>query len=517
MMVGALDALTRVGLAEPITVSSSVHLYAARGEYESFQIAVTAKNGPTGSVSIAASDLRSADDTIERSNLTMYREHFVEVKKGSPDFGGTNRPLGPGFYADALIPLKDGGMATGHPRFSATANVDPQHRGVFWIDVFVPRQAQPGEYHGEVTVSGQSDKATIPISLTVWRQTFPLRPSLKSSFGIDRKRNHDRRTAELLLAHRLMPFLIDPGQSTDYRDSFGLNATGLWFFSNSNNRTCTMHPPPPVPAIRDAMRRYPGDVEKYAYAADEIDCTGMFPTLKQWARNVHDAGAKMLVTMVPTPDLLDDGAGQGRSTVDIWVLLPKMYKKAGPLIQQILQKGDEVWSYNCLVQDTYSPKWEIDVNPINYRIQPGFLSQSLGITGLLYWGVDRWNEDPWEDAASFKESGYTFPGEGLLVYPGADAGVDGPVPSMRLKWLRKGVEDYEYVEMLKQAGRGDWALSVIRSVASDWDSWTRSAEDLEGVRRRLGEELDRLEAEKSSIPPPKARRPHYPGRSQTNH
>ena len=255
MVVGALDALTRVGFAEPITVSSSVHLYAARGEYESFQIAVTAKNGPTESVSIAASDLRSADDTIERSNLTMYREHFVEVKKGSPDFGGANRPLGPGFYADALIPLKDERMATGHPRFSATANVDPQHRAVFWLDVFVPRQAQPGEYHGEVTVSGQSDKATIPISLTVWRQTLPLRPSLKSSFGIDSKRNRDRRTAELLLAHRLMPFLIDPGQSTNYRDSFGLNATGLWFFSNSNNRTCTMHPPPPVPAIRDAMAK----------------------------------------------------------------------------------------------------------------------------------------------------------------------------------------------------------------------------------------------------------------------
>jgi hypothetical protein len=241
----------------------------------------------------------------------------------------------------------------------------------------------------------------------------------------------------------------------------------------------------------------------------------MFPTLKQWARNVHEAGAKMLATIVPTPDLLDDGAGEGRSAVDIWVLLPKMYKKAGPLIQQVLQKGDEVWSYNCLLQDTYSPKWEMDVSPINYRIQPGFLSQSLGITGLLYWGVDRWNEDPWEDAASFKESGYTFPGEGLLVYPGADAGVDGPVPSMRLKWLRKGVEDYEYVEMLKRAGRGDWALGVIRSVASDWDSWTRSAEDLERVRRTLGEELDRLEAEKSSIPPKAG--PHPPARSQAIH
>jgi Domain of unknown function (DUF4091) len=515
MLAGALDAMTRVGLDEPIKVSSSMHLYAARGEYESFQIAVTANDGPVESVSMAVSDLRSGDSSIDRSNLTVYREHFVQVKKGSPDFGGANRPLGPGLYADALIPLNDGRVAAGHARFSATpVKIDPQHRAVFWIDVFVPREARAGEYDGEVTVSSASGKATIPVALSVWRHTLPLRPSLKSSFGIDSSRNRDRRTAELLLKHKLMPFLIEPAQSTEYRDNFGLNATGLWFFGDANNRACTIKPAPPIQAIRNAMALYPGDVEKYEYAADEIDCTRMFPSLKQWARNVHQAGAKMLVTMIPTPDLLDDGAGKGRSAVDIWVLLPKMYKQAGPLIQQVLRKGDEVWSYNCLWQDTYSPKWEIDASPINYRIQPGFLNQSLGITGLLYWGVDRWNDDPWEDGASYKESGYTFPGEGLLVYPGAAAGMDGPVPSMRLKWIRKGVEDYEYVEMLKRTGRGEWALSVIRGVASDWDSWTRSTEDLQEVRRKLGEALDRLEALKSG--PPQSE-PHSPSRSQTIH
>ena len=52
-----------------------------------------------------------------------------------------------------------------------------------------------------------------------------------------------------------------------------------------------------------------------------------------------------------------------------------------------LAKGDEVWSYNTEVQDPYSPKWEIDFAPINFRIQPGFINQSLHLTGLLYWSV----------------------------------------------------------------------------------------------------------------------------------
>lgn len=499
MAVGALGGMARVGPSESITTSPTVQLYAARGEYEPFQIAVDAKNGPIESVSVAVSGLRSGDSLIDQSNFTVYMEHYVEIKRSSLDLHGTNRPLPASLYPDALIPVNQAGLTGGHVRFSpAAVKIEPAQRAVFWIDVFVPRQAQPGVYHGSVTVSSQSETATIPVSLFVWRYTLPLRPSLKSSFGINRTRIGDRRMAELLLANRLMPFLIDPARSIDYRKKFGLNASGLWFFGDANVRNCMMNPAPSVQAIRKAMARYPGDVDKYVYAADEIDsCPGMFPTLKQWARNVHEAGAKMLVTVTPTTELLDDGSGTGRSAVDIWVLLPKMYDKARPFLRQILQKGDEIWSYNCLVQDSYSPKWQIDFNPIDYRIQPGYLNQSLGITGLLYWGVDNWNNDPWEDAASLSEGGYTFPGEGLLVYPGADAGVDGPVPSMRLKWLRKGVEDYEYVEMLKRAGRGDWALNLVRSVASDWNSWTQSPAALEGVRRRLGEELDRLEAKKT--------------------
>jgi len=175
-----------------------------------------------------------------------------------------------------------------------------------------------------------------------------------------------------------------------------------------------------------------------------------------------------------------------------------MDRSTHAFVQQVLQKGDEVWSYNCLELDPDSPKWEIDFSPINYRIQPGFLNQSRGMTGVLYWQIDNWKKNPWEDADSFEEGGYTFPGEGMLIYPAVSDLVDGPVPSMRLKWLRKGVEDYEYIEMLKQAGRGAWALDVVREVASDWNSWTHDPATLESARQKLGEELDRLEAASAS-------------------
>jgi hypothetical protein len=48
---------------------------------------------------------------------------------------------------------------------------------------------------------------------------------------------------------------------------------------------------------------------------------------------------------------------------------------------------------------------------------------------------------------------------------------------MRLKWLLDGVEDYEYIQILKNFGRVDLALQIARSVGADWTHWTRCGSD----------------------------------------
>src|SRR5690606_26710671 len=126
----------------------------------------------------------------------------------------------------------------------------------------------------------------------------------------------------------------------------------------------------------------------------------------------------------------DDGSGSGRSAVDTWVVLPKQYDANPGLVNQALQKGDEVWSYNALMQDQYSPKWQVDYAPINFRIQPGFINQSLGLSGLLYWKIDEWPADPWNNVQNMNIGGYGYRGEGMLVYPGAQVGIAGVAPSM---------------------------------------------------------------------------------------
>jgi hypothetical protein len=85
----------------------------------------------------------------------------------------------------------------------------------------------------------------------------------------------------------------------------------------------------------------------------------------------------------------------------------------------------------------------------------------------------------------------------MLVYPGQPVGVKGVVASMRLKWLRDGIEDYDYVQILKELGKTDLAMQIARSVGADWNNWTRDPSAIEAARQKLGEAIDQL---RSTLP-----------------
>jgi len=129
--------------------------------------------------------------------------------------------------------------------------------------------------------------------------------------------------------------------------------------------------------------------------------------------------------------------------------------------------------------------------------RPAWVAWRYRIRGLLYWGgMSYWTavDDPWTDPATYgdlkalrqgKKGAAVFNGEGTLVYPGRDAGLDGIVPSLRLKALRDAIEDYEYLALLERAGRGDAAQAVVESLASSWYAWDKNPEAYQQARARL--------------------------------
>jgi hypothetical protein len=361
-----------------------------------------------------------------------------------------------------------------------------------WVDLLVPRTAAAGQYSGTYTVTSKQGNFTGPIALTVWNFTLPAAPALKSSFLFFQAGTLAAQRE--LLRNKLSPLSTSTADQPSLMKEHGLSATSTGPFSGADVGRCNMSPAPSVSQFKSlASAQQPG-LMLYDYSADEIGhCTNLYPTIRQWANNMHQAGIKNLISMSPTPALYDDGSGTGRSAVDIWVLLPLMYNNSKARVSEVLKKGDSVWSYNTLVQDAYSPKWLIDFDPVNFRIQPGFINQSLNLTGLLYWRIDKWPSDPWNNvnnAGTYSSANY--PGEGMLVYPGQQVGVKGVVASMRLKWLRDGVEDYDYLQILKNLGKEDVAMQIARSVGPDWTNWTRDAGAIESARQKLGEAINRL-------------------------
>ncbi len=445
---------------------------------------------------------------ISGSNISLFREQFVYVPNSTPYYwsgstDGTNLPGQPGWYPDGLIPFSDpetGNAAQGGSLQAAPFAVLAGSNQVIWVDVHVPVEAPPGDYQGTFVISSDQGQSSVQVNLHVWNFQLPTVPSFKTAFQA-RLTNQNLYMQHELLRNRVSPEWDTPTQEQVLVQQWGLTSTNMWFSSGIDVSNCASTPLPPAPSVAQfqaAAAQHASNLLLYNFTADEISrCPQLYPALKQWAANMHSTPIQNLVTVVPVPELEDDGTGTGRSAVDIWVELPEEYDSAVQEIQKVLAKGDSVWSYNVLVQDGYSPKLDIVYTPIEPRIEMGFISQSLGLSGFQQWLVDDWSSDPWNDVTGYSAD---FAGEGLYVYPGQQVGVVGYAPSMRLKWIRDGVDDYELVQILKSLGQGTWALQQAHTVGPDWRNWTRDYTQVEAVRTALGNEIELLMNARSQQP-----------------
>ncbi len=473
-------------------------IYAAKGEYEPFQLVVRAPEGGLENVSVRFSDFQ--DTAGNRITPTLYREHFVYAESVTRDYlnesnyRGTNIAESAGWYPDALIPFVN--PETGQPLQSELQaqpfKVQGKHNEIIWADVFVPRDAQPGTYTSEYTVNTQEGQHTGTITLIVWDFVLPLKPSLNSSFLVWKDKTKD--TFVELLKHKLMPDTVPPEMQEELIREWGLSAVRLPFFSGADYASCKMDPSPSAEDFRTQAQMQNQELLIYVYASDEIsNCPNLDDDIKEWARNTKAAGAKNLIVMTPRPSLYDDGTGQ--SVADIWVIQADqmMDPTTTQYIQHVQSQGDDIWSYTALAWNPKAPKWAINFASVSHRILPGFINQLYSMTGLLYWQVDDWSDDPWNKIKRDNALPNYPSGEGMLMYPGDKVGLKGAVASIRLKWIREGVEDYEYIQILKSLGREDIAVEIIKSVSQDWYRWNKDPRVLETARQKLAQAI--LEAQ----------------------
>jgi len=250
----------------------------------------------------------------------------------------------------------------------------------------------------------------------------------------------------------------------------------------------------------------------YLYLIDEPNSVKDYQQVMNLAKAAEEGAPNLQRLVVEQTYKHDPSWPDLDESIDIWCALFAFIDRE--TIQEKIQNGDEVWSYSALVQpapsyhprydelkDENPPYWHIDQPLMAYRI-PTWINRQYDITGLLYWTTSGWYSDhgPWlvpgfvhysQIAQNRYEARY-FNGGGLLFYPGRQAGIDGPVTTMRLKNIREGLEDYEYFALLEKAGHGDFVKEMVNRICPEWWDYTQDPESVFKVREQLALKIESL-------------------------
>ena len=157
----------------------------------------------------------------------------------------------------------------------------------------------------------------------------------------------------------------------------------------------------------------------------------------------------------------------------------------------------------------------IDRPGIEPRIS-GMISWKYQAIGFLYWASEQWiagsphtpaNRAKLKNRWVHEEWGFPFrdcPGDACFIYPTRE----GVIASVRAQYMRDGVEDYEYLAILKttlahalKKGKVPAALrrkaeSLIKvpdHIVKSVNNWTKSENDLMKFRSEVAETIIQLQ------------------------
>ena len=198
-------------------------------------------------------------------------------------------------------------------------------------------------------------------------------------------------------------------------------------------------------------------------------------------------------------------------------------------IDKMNQRGLEYWSYLCVWPKAPWISEFIDHDAVNMRMWL-WASYVYRLKGVLMWETTYWNsneaspkgylQNPWQEAMSWV-TGYGWPygkqtiwgnGDGRFFYPeNRDPNKDKttayqgyPIPSIRLEFLRAGIEDYEYMCILeklmkvaskKQASlvkEAKQLLQIPKSIYTDEKTYNKDPQVLLEHRQKIAELIEKF-------------------------
>ncbi|MGI5864030.1 MAG: DUF4091 domain-containing protein [Myxococcales bacterium] len=521
----------------------SIELTVARGECEGAQLAAEA---PVSGVVATATPLRAKHGgTLE---VRLYREAFIKVSEPSNFEGRAGR------WPDPLIPAVD--LYSGERRNAFPASSRGAEPVVLYLEVCAPQAAAPGTYHGHV-VAKAKDRPTIrfPTQVRVRSFALPATSSLETSFGfsgLSAVRGHGlgdeavgqltRLYATAALRHRISlhgmsmepprvvnrdPLELDFGAYDAEVGPF-LDGTALENGARFTSIDVRLHPKAKsedellayLRAYAQHLRQRGWLSRAFIYAKDEPRPEDL-PLVRRIAETAHKADGELRVLVTTSLNPLIEGV--------IDILAPNincLFPRPGdaycrgvvPLdrYQAARQKGAKLWWYQSCgshgcgpvpASDLQSrayfsgwPSYMVD-HPAALNRAMGVLAFRHGVEGELYFNtVEAWNPGPRGEPANPWECVWRFHGngDGTLFYPGTPERIGGkghvPVESLRLKHLRDGLEDYEYLKLARDLGLGAQAEQAAASLAFKPYLIEREPGRWRQVREALADQIEQASA-----------------------
>jgi len=478
--VSAYDSLAtiRSDQALPQGGTGRAEIRAAGNEFESFQIAVQAGSAPLSGVRVdPGRTLRGPGGaTIPASNLRIYREADYYVSQRSDAEGAT------GNWPDGLIPESD--AFYGEDRSAFPVDLAPGQKIAAWIDVLVPPRQRGGVYRGSIRVTTPSGLiARVRVKLQVLGFSIPSTSSLRSLFHIKAGTlpgGDQTLFAAAALNNRVTLSNLTPSsesrfvanvlpllEGTDPRVQLpGARLTALDAYNCAAD--C-------LAPWRDLANKYPIVAERFVdYICDEPSSTEDWDDCHATAASAESVwpGVRKLVTtdaahapawatdLSPAVNLIDrDGAAAYRAYRG-----RRARKSRSP--KRSLWPYTSCMSFSCDEDESSEyegwPGYVID-QPASQARAMGWLAFLTGATGELYWSTSRSIATAWTNQYLFGGNG-----DGNLFYPGTPDAIGGvhsiPVESMRLKRIRDGREDYEYLKILATRNQRGEARQVVREL-----------------------------------------------------
>jgi len=508
-------------------VDRSATIAAAKNEFEAFQVVVT---GPATGVSATASQL-AGPGTIAAPKL--FREELIALTQPSAADGATGR------FPDPLVPDVDD--VVGERRNAFPFDVPAGESRAIWIEVHVPADAKAGNYQGTVTVRSSDGETAVPVQLTVWDFALPSTASLKSAFamtygGISIAHGNvtgealtelRQKYAQLALDHRIsISDIWDDGQRGDW--SHFDNAYGPFMDGNAPTQLAGAK----LTSLQAGANL--GSAGEHSDWASHFKAKGWFdrlfqytcdepPITCQWsdiaARSQNAKQADPAFRTLVTTDVEQATANDALSAIDIMVPLVNFMDDrstanygwtAGgekrPEYDSFLSRGapKELWIYeSCMSHGcggtvdignpsadqlyfTGWPSYMVDASATRNRALEWF-SFRWGATGELYYETMQaeYARDPWTQGV------YDFSGngDGTLFYPGTVGRIGGqtdiPVASLRMKMIREGMEDFEYLKALSDVGGAAEAKQIAEQLFPHaWQADAKPA-DLMAAREKI--------------------------------